>query len=201
MLRKIDKNTKKRAIALSAIPIFSNLGFAKTSVESIAKNANVAKGSVYLYYETKEEIILEIWNYINELLAKKRTKNFKKATSSAEKIIYYFDYSVLEEYYEMDVLLRLLAMNMSTILNFSHQKLIDNFKHERADEINTIEKILREGVSSKEFKNINIKMVAKLFANSFHGTILSSIITHDKIDKIRDIIHPQIDFLINSIKH
>ncbi len=37
MLRKAEKNEKKRAIALAAIPLLAELGLAKTSVEAIAK--------------------------------------------------------------------------------------------------------------------------------------------------------------------
>jgi len=200
MLRKIDKNEKKRAIALAAIPLLANLGLAKTSVEAIAKKANVAKGTVYLYFKTKEEIILEIWNYVNELLDKNRAKKFKKDFTASKKLINYFDFSVLEEDHSMNILLKLLAMNMSTVLNFSHERLIKHFKGERVKELFELEKILREGINSGEFKQINIELIAKLFANSFHGTILNSIAIDKNIDDIRADIRPQIDFLINTIK-
>jgi len=200
MLRKVDKNEKRRAIALAAIPLLAKFGLVKTSVEAIAKEANVAKGTVYLYFKTKEEIILEVWNYVNELLDKNRKENFSKSISPSQKIKYYFDFSILEEEYTMDILLKLLAMNMSTILNFSHLELVKHFKQERAQEIETLEKILREGVNNKEFKQIDINITANMFANSFHGALLNSIATGKNIDEIRAIIHPQIDFLLNSIK-
>ena len=200
MLRKVDKNEKKRAIALAAIPLLAEFGLAKTSVEAIAKEANVAKGTVYLYFKTKEEIILEIWNYANELLDKNRSENFTKDSTASEKINHYFDFSVLEKDHNMNILLKLLAMNMSTILNFSHDGLVKHFKQERIKEIDTLEKILREGINSGEFKPININLIASLFANSFHGTLLNSIAINKNIDEIRAIIRPQIDFLINSIK-
>jgi hypothetical protein len=100
----------------------------------------------------------------------------------------------------MNILLKLLAMNMSTILNFSHDGLVKHFKQERIKEIDTLEKILREGINSGEFKAIDINLTASLFANSFHGTLLNSIAINKNIDEIRAIIHPQIDFLIDSIK-
>lgn len=200
MLRKVDKNEKKRAIALAAIPLLAKFGLAKTSVEAIAKEANVAKGTVYLYFKTKEEIVLEIWNYANELLDKNRKENFSKDSTASEKINHYFDFSILEEDHNMDILLKLLAMNMSTILNFSHNGLVKHFKQERIKEIDTLEKILKEGTNSGEFKTIDINLTANLFANSFHGTLLNSIAINKNIDEIRAIIHPQIDFLIDSIK-
>ena len=200
MLRKVDKNEKKRAIALAAIPLLAESGLAKTSVEAIAKAANVAKGTVYLYFKTKEEIVLEIWNYANELLDKNRIEKFNLDSTASEKLNHYFDFSVLEEDHTMDILLKLLAMNMSTILNFSHAGLVKHFKQERLKETDTLEKILREGVNSGEFNPIDITLTANLFANCFHGTLLNSIAIDKNINEIRAIIHPQIDFLIASIK-
>ncbi len=200
MLRRVDKNEKKRAIALAAIPLLAEFGLAKTSVESIAKEANVAKGTVYLYFKTKEEIVLEIWSYANELLDKNRVEKFTKDSSASQKITHYFDFSILEEEQSMNILLKLLAMNMSTILNFSHEGLVKHFKQERIKETDTLERILREGVNSGEFKPIDIELTASLFANSFHGTLLNSIAVNKNIDEIRAILHPQINFLISSIK-
>lgn len=200
MFRKIDKNEKKRAIALAAIPLLAKYGLAKTSVEAIAKEANVAKGTVYLYYKTKEEIILEIWNYINELMDENRSEKFKQCKNSTEKLIVYFDYSILEKKHSIDILLKLLAMNMSIILNFSHNKLIQNFKNERTKELHELEKIIREGIHSREFKEVDIKTITELFADSFKGALINSIAIGRNIDEIRAEIHPQRDFLINSIK-
>jgi len=200
MLRQVDKNEKKRAIALAAIPLLAKLGLTKTSVEAIAKEANVAKGTVYLYFKTKEEIVLEIWNYTNELLDKNRTKKFSTDTTASEKINHYFDYSVLEENHSLNILIKILAINMSTILNFSHEGLVKYFKEEKIKEHYTLEKILREGINSGEFKAVDITTTANLFSNCFHGSILNNIAIDKNIDEIRATIHPQIDFLIDSIK-
>jgi len=200
MLRKVDKNEKKRAIALAAIPLLAEFGLAKTSVEAIAKEANIAKGTVYLYFKTKEEIVLEIWQYVNELLNKSRTESFKNSFTCSGKISQYFNFSILEKEHSMDILLKLLAMNMSTILSFSHKNLVKYFKEEKRREIDTLEKILREGINNREFKIVDIGLTASLFANSFHGALLNSIAIDKNIDEIRAIIHPQIDFLIESIK-
>jgi len=199
MLRKVDKNEKKRAIALSAIPLLAKFGLAKTSVESIAIEANVAKGTVYLYFKTKEEIILEIWNYANELIDNSRKEKFKACTTASQKLIVYFDFSVLEEDHSIDVLLKILAMNMSIILNLSHDGLVDNFKVERLKELDDLEKIIKEGVHSGEFKQVDTLLIAKLFANMFKGTLITSICLCKNITQIREELHAQKDLLIAII--
>jgi len=200
MLRKVDKNEKKRAIALAAIPLLGEFGLAKTSVEAIALAANVAKGTVYLYFKTKEEIILEIWNYANELLYKNREERYKECNTAYEKLVVYFDYSILEEDQSIDVLLKILAMNMSIILCLSHSGLVKNYKIERLKELEDLEKIIKEGVRSNEFKEVDTQLVATLFANMFKGTLVNAISLCKNIEEIREEVHAQKNLLIATLK-
>jgi AcrR family transcriptional regulator len=199
MLRKIDKNEKKRAIALAAIPLLAKQGLTKTSVEAIAKEANVAKGTVYLYFKTKEEIILEIWNYVTELMDEYRTEKFKNCTTASQKLIVYFDFSILEEKHTIEILLKILAMNLSIVLSLSHLGLVKNFKADRLKELDDLEKIIKEGVFSKEFKKVDTLLIAKLFANMFRGTIINAICLCKNIDQIREELHTQKDLLISIL--
>jgi AcrR family transcriptional regulator len=200
MLRKVDKNEKKRAIALAAIPLLAEFGLAKTSVESIALAANVAKGTVYLYFKTKEEIILEIWNYVNELLYKNREKRYKTCKSAYEKLVVYFDYSILEESHSINSLLKILAMNMAIILNLSHSGLVKNYKIERFKELEDLEKIIKDGVRCEEFKEVDTLLVATLFANMFKGTLVNAICLCKNIEQIRKEVHAQKNLLIATLK-
>lgn len=200
MLRKIDKNAKKRAIALAAIPLLAELGLYKTSVEAIAIAANVAKGTVYLYFKTKEEIILEIWYYLTELLDENRSDKFKSCTSASEKLFVYFDFSILEKHYSMDILLKIFSMNMSIILNFSHLKLIQSFKDTNTKEIYELEKIIREGIYKKEFKEVDVKLIAQLLSDNFRGALMNSVIVGKNINELRSELYPQRDYILNTIK-
>ncbi len=70
-MRKKEGN-KEQAILNAAIKVFAESGFHKAKVTTIAETAGVATGSVYLYYESKEAILVkifdELWkNYIEAL--------------------------------------------------------------------------------------------------------------------------------------
>jgi AcrR family transcriptional regulator len=201
MLRKSEKNEKKRAIALAAIPLLAKFGLIKTSVEAIANEANVAKGTVYLYFKTKEEIILEIWNYTNELLYENRKQRYKTCNSAYEKLVVYFDFSILEENHSIDILLKILAMNMSIILNLSHKGLVKNYKLERLQELEDLEKIIKEGVRTKEFKDVDTLLIATLFANMFKGTLINAICLCKNIEAIREEVHAQKNLLIETLRN
>ena len=51
---------KKNDIINAASILFLKQGYEKTSVASIAKGANVAKGLVYYYFESKDEILEDV---------------------------------------------------------------------------------------------------------------------------------------------
>jgi AcrR family transcriptional regulator len=58
-LEKIS-NEKRLEILTAAINLFAQKGFERSTVEEIAARANVGKGTVYLYFENKEQIFMAI---------------------------------------------------------------------------------------------------------------------------------------------
>ncbi len=62
--RVVDKEKRRKEIALATLEIFSEKGFEATSMSQIAKLAGIGKGTIYEYFESKEELILsaiEAW--------------------------------------------------------------------------------------------------------------------------------------------
>ncbi len=51
---------RHREILEAARRIFARLGYAATNVEEIAKEAGMAKGTVYLYFKSKEDVFAEV---------------------------------------------------------------------------------------------------------------------------------------------
>jgi AcrR family transcriptional regulator len=51
---------KRERLIESAAAVFSRVGFDRAAVEEIAQNADVAKGTVYLYFESKAELFLAV---------------------------------------------------------------------------------------------------------------------------------------------
>lgn len=52
-----QKEEKMQSLLLSARELFLEKGVAKTSVDEIARRANVAKGTFYLYFHDKEDLL------------------------------------------------------------------------------------------------------------------------------------------------
>ncbi|MEX0778592.1 MAG: TetR/AcrR family transcriptional regulator [Balneolales bacterium] len=54
---------KKKAIFASALELIRDNGFHGTPISSVVKNAGVAAGTVYHYFESKDELICELYVY------------------------------------------------------------------------------------------------------------------------------------------
>jgi len=56
-IREQNKITKRKSIIEAAIRLFSDKGYEQTSIEELAREAGVGKGTVYSYFETKRHIV------------------------------------------------------------------------------------------------------------------------------------------------
>jgi AcrR family transcriptional regulator len=58
------RSPKPNAILLAALELFTRYGYRKTSIDDIARAAQVAKRTVYLHFENKAAVFLAILQYL-----------------------------------------------------------------------------------------------------------------------------------------
>jgi AcrR family transcriptional regulator len=61
----LDPLDKRQAILLAARELFAHQGYEETTIASIAKQANIAVGTVYLYFANKHDILVEVCIHLN----------------------------------------------------------------------------------------------------------------------------------------
>lgn len=59
----VNREEKKEQIIRAAIRLFARKGFARTTISDIAREAGTGKGTIYEYFETKDEIIHDSFNF------------------------------------------------------------------------------------------------------------------------------------------
>src|SRR5580700_852174 len=77
---------KHEAILDAARTVFSREGYADTSVDDIASEAGIAKGTVYLYFKSKEELYLAALARDIRVFAEKAREEMESAPTFREKI-------------------------------------------------------------------------------------------------------------------
>jgi len=69
MPKIVDKPMMKKQIMEAALKAFLKYGFNNTTMNQIAQEANIAKGTLYLYFKSKELLILQITKQYFEQLS------------------------------------------------------------------------------------------------------------------------------------
>lgn len=87
---------KKEAIFESTLKLINEHGFHGTPMSQIAAHAHVATGTIYHYFSSKDELILELFKYCREK-TNEHIFNFHEDLSYKEK--FYYIWNRLVDYY------------------------------------------------------------------------------------------------------
>ena len=90
--RKVKKEEKRREIALSCTDLIHEIGMKNITVAQVAKIAGIGKGTIYEYFENKEDIIFEIINIHIEEYHHAFLETIKDITNTREKVLRFFDF-------------------------------------------------------------------------------------------------------------
>ena len=68
--REKQKEIRVQEIQSAAKKVFLKNGFKSTTMESIAREAGISKGTIYLYFKNKEEVYIALMMPVLEELGK-----------------------------------------------------------------------------------------------------------------------------------
>ena len=63
----MEEAGKYQQILDAAAELFAERGFEGASIQDIAQKAGVGKGTVYLYFKTKDDLIRQVYEYCYEM--------------------------------------------------------------------------------------------------------------------------------------
>ena len=199
-----EKDSRKKLILKSARTLFFKKGFNNVTVDEIAKSSELGKGSIYLYFNSKEEIYAQILlndiedfnQQVSVLLNKKKIAADLLVEFSNIYVDFFFNDGELFRIL-MTYMLQPAKMNLTEKLN--SQILTAN-----ARSIDVIGKILKLGVSSKEFSaNINIKQNQNAIWGLLNGIISLYIFSGSPIkrrERINSTIKLALEVFIKGFK-
>ena len=77
---------KKKRIIEAALKVFAEKGFYNSKISEVAKEAEVADGTIYLYFESKDDILISLFEYEGDLIISKMKKAMEKEKDPLKKI-------------------------------------------------------------------------------------------------------------------
>ena len=83
---KLPKKEKREVILQASWKLIHQYGYQKTTIEDIARGAGIAKGTIYLYFKSKSEIMLALVDMTNLRIADEQDQIAAKNNPPAEKL-------------------------------------------------------------------------------------------------------------------
>jgi len=118
----VDKVQKRKDIALSCKEIVLECGIRNLTISKLAVAGGVGKGTIYEYFENKEDIVFEIVNLMMLKHNERKEAALSKVTATKEKVIVFLSFF----YNEVDAeLLKMYKEFVSIALSNPNQNMID----------------------------------------------------------------------------
>lgn len=97
MSKLVNRSKKRVDIAKSTCELFIKEGFVNISISQIANQAGIGKGTVYQYFENKEDIIFELMSCLQKEYDPKLQAKLLKSSSVKQKVLALFDLFISDD--------------------------------------------------------------------------------------------------------
>lgn len=184
------KRKKESQLFSAAYELFTTKGTQNTAIDDIVKKAGVAKGTFYLYFKDKYDII-------NRLILKKSSVLVKEAVKEVEsqniedfdqKVLFFIDY-LIEYFKENKLMLKLINKNFSWGL--FRRSLMQKEEDHNVEEVS---RLFIDNLIKKDMDNEEAVITLFIIFELIGSVCYSSIILEEPmdIDKIKPVLYKKV---------
>ncbi len=189
------KEDKLNLIYRTALRLFSEYGFKKTTVEDIANELGMVKGNLYLYVKNKKELYEKAIEYalVNwQVRVIEAMKDIDDFTRRFE-IMCVSSYEYLQE----DKHLRKLAIKDPGIFSIYPGK--DRFGKVNRDSLEMLKDLLKQGVEKGEFIEMDIESTAKAIFSVYNMFIIKTYVESER-KEVEKMFHASLKVIVRGLK-
>lgn len=198
------KELRRSNILKAARKLFFERGFKAVTVDDIAEKAGVSKGSIYLCFESKEEIYAQILISDNIIL-NDIIKNFSLIEASASQLLKEFARIYVNYFLNDKELFRIL---MTFMMRPKEMQLTEEQTRELIcttnDNIQVISRIIQKGIDSGEFTPLqDIRQTQNAIWGMLNGIIALYLFTGNplkRMERIHNTVQNSLDIFIKGLK-
>jgi AcrR family transcriptional regulator len=193
----VNKEKRREELALTALEVFAEIGFKGGSINTIAKAAGIAKGTIYEYFENKEDLIyhaLMAWFRVLEA----QTLELQEVIEDPEKRLRILVRAAVDAFTTDPRTLRLTTSIID--LTLTNKRFIEKYDIVR-ESFQGMRKLIRNiilnGISNGTFSPSVAKDADKIATNLFaylDGIYLHHILSNGSID-----LHGHIEFYLDEL--
>jgi len=164
---RIKEGNKEKDIIEAAIKVFAEKGYFKSKISKIADVAGVATGSVYVYFENKEDILLKIFEQLWGNIYQKAQVIKNNNISPMEKLESLIDMA-FDTFMENTALAIVYINEQSNLIQYSRQKFTANYDKF----LDLCEDIIRDGINKGVMaENIDVQIFRNYFLGGFRNLL------------------------------
>jgi len=182
--------TKKEKILTTALELIVNQGIQETPMSQISKSSEVAMGTIYHHFKSKNEIVNAIYIYLKQKMGNAFLEE-KEAPKDYKSMFFNFWNNLYDFYSKNEIAFKFLQ-------NFTHSPLIsEKSREEGAQYYNPIILFFQEGLQNGNIKPIDIVLLTE----TIHGNVVSlvQIYFQQTIEINKTIIDQAINMSWNSV--
>jgi TetR/AcrR family transcriptional regulator, fatty acid metabolism regulator protein len=192
---KKDKPKYKQIIDAAVIAIAEN-GYHQTQVSKIAKQAGVADGTIYLYFKSKEDILISLFEEKMGHFIEKIDEMIIGSGTAADKLLMMIQahFSMLSEDHHLAVVTQL-------ELRQSNKELRSKINEVLRGYLKVIDKIITDGMENGEFSSkLDVRLTRQMIFGTIDETVTSWVMNERKYD-LNTLAKPVQQLLINGCGH
>lgn len=200
-LREKKKKARRKRIFSAAVQLLKKEGFSKTSMNDIAARANLAVGTLYNYFASKNDLILAIFDHENENFIKKITnkieKNLKSEMDAKEILI-----DIVYEFLQDIIFFGKQTMREVMTAFFSSEEYIEKGMRQDLQLIALLKNCI---ASLQKEKRINTKIDASLTSEIIYGIVFEQVLMYCMIpdfkkEKLKQHTKKQIEIIFEGLQ-
>ena len=168
-----EKEQRRHEILKAAQRVFFRNGFEKTSMEMVAEECQLAKGTLYLYFKSKEELYVSLVQDGIDILDAMMEREIQKQLPLEEKLLAmvktYYDFT--QSHHEHFAVFKMI--DVGTLDGKVDQEKLDSIQRSRATAFERMKNVVSEAMKRGEFKTKHEpqEIVMMLWAATF-GAIM-----------------------------
>lgn len=160
---------KRERILDAAVAVFAKTGFHSTRVADVAKAAGVADGTIYLYFASKEDLLVKLFeDRVERLLAHLRAELPKEKTATGKlRRVIELQLGILESERELAEVLTIILRQSTTLMK---ERAAPKF----GEYIDSIADVVAKGQKSGELRsNVSPHTVARAIFGALDGLAMT----------------------------
>jgi TetR/AcrR family fatty acid metabolism transcriptional regulator len=192
MARKRVGNKRERIIAAAA-KLFGEKGYHDTTTAEIAESAGVAAGTIYIYFSSKEELLVAVFEEFLGKHMERLRAGVDAEPTPREKLVKLLTLGLQLMYENPDS-----ARIFLSQLRQSTKMITTVAKRSSRAYKDIIEGVLAEGVRSGLCRDVNVQAATSMLFGAFQSTVLEWVADECSYN-LMDMSGPLTDFVLHGI--